>query len=114
MVEIDLVSHIKQNTPLVSGRVFPQLMPQNSETPSIVYSVTYDSDIETLGCAVGKNIRFQVDVYSYSYAEVKATKEQVKTALYSFKHKVMDLSTNDLYEDDTKLHRQRIDFKFKI
>lgn len=114
MIEGDLYTHLKANVPSVSGRLYPLLMPQDCTKPAMVYSVTYDGDIETLGCVVGQNIRFQIDIYGESYSSVKMIKEELKTALYSFAYKPINLSVTEDFEQDVKLHRQIFDFKFKI
>jgi hypothetical protein len=113
MIEQELVAHIKDNVPSLSGRFFAKMMPQNSLKPAVVYSVINDSDIETLGCVIGSDVRFQLDIYAESYAEVKLIKEEVKQALYSFKYKPFNLSSMDDYEDETKLYREMLDFKIK-
>jgi len=114
MIEQELYTHLKENVTSVNTRIYPQIMPEDCTKPAIVYSVSFDGDIQTLGCVVGKNIRFQIDLYSESYSEVKTIKEEIKSSLYSFKHKPLNLFVTDLYEADTKLYRQRLDFKFKI
>ena len=114
MIEIELYAHLRDNVALVDGRIFPKLMPQDCIKPSLVYGVVNDSDVETLGCVVGSSIRFQIDVYGFSYSEVKMIKQQVKAALYSFKYKPLNLSNTDDYEDETKLYREMLDFNFKI
>jgi hypothetical protein len=114
MIESELYTHLKDSVTSVSARIYPLLMPQNCVKPAIVYGVVYDGDIQTLGCTVGRNIRFQIDLYGESYQQVKTIKEEIKQALYSFRSKPLDLSTMDGYEEGTKLHRQRFDFKFKL
>lgn len=114
MIEEELYTHLKNNVALVNERIYPLVMPQKSVKPALVYSVISDSDIETLGCVVGNNIRFQIDIYGQSYSNVKMIKEELKTALYSFVYKPQNLSVTEGYEEDTKLHRQTFDFKFKI
>lgn len=114
MIETDLQTHIKANVPSINNRVYAQLMPQRCVKPAMVFNVVYDMDLETLGCVVGQNMRFQIDIYSKNYLEVKAIKEELKIALRSFKYKPLELSVKDDYEEETKLHRQIFDFKFTI
>lgn len=110
MIEAQLYTSLKDNVALVGGRVYPKLMPQDTQKPALVYGVINDRDIETLGCAVGSSVRFQIDIYAESYSEVKAIKEQVKSALYGFEHKPREMNTLDDYEHETQLYREMIDF----
>ncbi len=114
MIEEKLYTYIKDKIPILSGRIYPKLMPQDCKKPAVVYGVVNDSDVETLGCVVGNIIRFQIDIYSFSYSEVKMIKNEIKTALYNFEYKPHNLSSMDNYEEDTKLYRDMLDFKFKI
>lgn len=114
MIEQKLYAHISDNVPALGGRVYPKLMPEECQKPAVVYGVIHNADVETLGCVVGSDIRFQIDIYSLSYSEVKMIRNEVKTALYSFEYKPLHLSSMDDYEDETKLYREILDFKFKI
>ena len=114
MIENEIYNHLKDNVPSLNGRIYPKLMPQDCIKPVAVYGVVSDGDIETLGCVVGSSVRFQIDIYAQSYADVKAIKQEVKTALYSFAYKPQDMLSQDSYEYETKLHREMIDFKVKF
>ena len=114
MIEQKLYTHIKDNVASLGGRVYPKLMPEECQKPVVVYGVVNDADVATLGCVVGSSIRFQLDIYSFSYSEVKLIKDEVKTALYSFEYKPHNLSSRDYYEPDTQLYREMLDFTFKI
>ena len=114
MIEADLYQHLKNNTPSISGRIYPKYMPDDCEKPAVVYGVVSDGDIETLGCVVGSSVRFQLDIYAQRYADVKAIKQEIKTALYSFAYKPQDMFSQDSYEDETNLYREMIDFKINF
>ncbi|MBL4730280.1 MAG: DUF3168 domain-containing protein [Sulfurimonas sp.] len=90
-------------------------MPQNSIKPALVYSVVSENDKQSLNGSVayGTKHRFQIDIYSESYLEVKAIKQQVKEALYSFSHFPHNLNVSEGSEKDTRLFRQTLDFNFK-
>lgn len=114
MIEQDLFSHLSTEVTLVNERVYPLLMPQDCKKPALIYTMVSENDkqsINSLGAYDTKH-RFQIDMYSKSYAEVKAIKKQVKTALYSFISFPHNLSVLEGYERDTKLFRQTIDFNF--
>ena len=114
MIEQELFALINDNVTSVAGRVYPKMMPQDCIYPAVVYSVVNDSDVETIGCVVGSEVRFQIDIYGVSYSDVKTIKNEIKTALYGFTHKPYDLHSNDDYEPETKLYREMIDFKVKF
>jgi hypothetical protein len=84
MIEKYLYSHLSDNVLSVAGRIFPLVMPQDCIKPALVSTVVYDVEIETLGCSVGNNVRFQIDLYSESYSQAKRIKQEIKTALKSF------------------------------
>lgn len=113
MIESELYAHLRDNTPSLGGRIYPKMMPESCELPAAIYGVVSDGDIETLGCVIGSSTRFQVDIYSTSYTQSKALKDELKQALYSFNYKPQELYSNDSYEDDTKLYREMIDFKIQ-
>ncbi len=114
MIEEELFAHLKTNVTSVDERIYPLIMPQNCTKPALVYTVIFDGDEQTInGCVVCNNIRFQVDVYSESYAEAKTIKEEVKAALYTFDAYPIDLYTMDGFEEEEELFRQIIDFRLR-
>jgi len=116
-IESELYLHLKNDTDLntlVSGRVYPNQKPQNGQVPYLVYFIVNDKDDICMGgSAYQQDVRVQIDCYSKSYSNVKAIKDATKNALYSFKHALNNLSNRDLFEDETELYRQLIDFKIK-
>jgi len=114
MMEETLVTHLKANVSLVSDRVYPLIMPQDCIKPALVYTVVNDKDNQTMsGCVTSSDIRFQVDVYGASYAEMKSVLEEVKAALYSLDTYPMGLNSRDDFEEEYALHRQIIDFTLR-
>lgn len=115
MIESILYTHLKDEVTLVDGRVYPMKMAQDSLKPALVYTVIEDSDRQFMsGSFFNSDIRIQLDCYAESYLDVQALKAQVKEALYSFDYPPFELSSRDIYEDDTKLYRQLIDFNIKV
>ncbi len=113
-IEKKLFSHLSTTIELINERVFPQIMPLNSEVPCVVYTIVNDQDITSLNNGVyGFDVRIQIDCYAKSYAEVKQLKDEVKKALYSFKYFPKNLNSRDILESDSKLYRQLIDFNLK-
>ncbi len=73
-----------------------------------------DTDNQGLSGCVGSNTtRFQVDVYAESYESAKTVKNEVKAALYAFKHIPMELNSRDGFIEGSGLFRQIIDFKIR-
>lgn len=115
MVEADLFLHLKTTTAissLVGSRIYPLVAPENCATPFIVYSNISDVDQTSFqGANYQNKTRFQIDIYSKSYGEVKTLKGAVKVAMYDFKYFPHEFTSRDLYEADTKIQRQLIQFK---
>lgn len=113
MIESKLVTLINDSVPSLEDGISP-LIYTGEEKPYATYRVIYEKDITTLSGAVAKNARFQVDIYADSYSGVKSVKDEIKTALYSFKYFEHDLSITEGYEEETGLYRQILDFNLKI
>lgn len=115
MVEVELNEHllnIEEITSFVEDRIYPLTAPENSETPYITYQNISDNDLTDYeGVNYANKTRFQIDVFAETYAEAKQIKGAIKKAMYQFKYHMYDFSARDLYEHDTKLQRQLIDFK---
>ena len=112
---VDLIAHLTAEVTAVSGRVYPLLMPQDTLKPAIVVTVITDIDLQSLNNPLpyGSELRIQLDCYAESYKDVKALLGAVKTAMYSFTYYPHGFNSRDVYEKDTKLHRQLIEFYFK-
>ncbi|WP_419767243.1 DUF3168 domain-containing protein [Arcobacter sp.] len=115
----DLVTHLENDADisnLIGENIYPKVMPQGCSKPAIVYTIVNDEDIQSLQGEVSyEDVAIQLDCYSFKYGEAFELKVAVKKALYEFKHYPYDLVSRDMpYEDDTKLYRQMIEFKFNI
>lgn len=114
MIEEQLFSHLKANVASVGNRIYPLIMPQDCVKPALVYTVVHDSDIQSISnCAVSQDVRFQIDVYGNSYAEVKGILTEVKSALYTFEAHPIGLNSRDGFDSSEELFRQIIDFKIR-
>lgn len=108
MIEKKLFSHI---SPLIGGNIFPIIAPEKVQTPFAVYTIVNDKDLISLqGENYANKTRIQIDLYGKSYSEVKETLAVVKNSLYEFEYKVYGLNSRDLYEEQTGLFRQLIEF----
>ena len=108
MIEHELFDAILEITP----HVYVLMMPEEKQLPAIVYRVVHDSKKQaTNGNGIGRDARFQIDVYAHGYWEAKTLKDEVIAKVISLGGG--DISAQDLYEDETKLYRQLIDFTIK-
>lgn len=109
MIEKDLFITLKN----VCDRVYPIKMPEGVIYPAITYQVIYDGANQAFnsGNYMSRDVRFQVDVFSKSYSEAKSLKEQIVNEVIELN--AGSISSQDIYEDEIKLHRQLIDLKFK-
>ena len=116
MIEIDLYTYLKNDTAVklaVGTNIFPMVAKEGVTTPYIIYTNVSDVDQTSFqGDNYSKNSRFQLDIYSPSYGEVKEILGVVKDALYNFGFFPHNFVARDLYEKDTKLFRQLIEFNF--
>lgn len=112
---VDLISQLSVEVEGVSGRVYALVMPQDTQTPALVITVITDIDMQSINNPLpwSSELKLQVDCYADSYKEAKEILSAVKTALYDFEYYPYGLTARDIYEKDTQLHRQLIEFYFK-
>jgi len=111
MIEQALYEHLKANVPLVTGRVFANVMHQNTDKPAMVYTVVSERDITSLGGDCNDvNIEWQVHVYAEEYLENKLVKNEVKAALKTFEPWVRDIVVSDGFDEQSELYVQVITF----
>ena len=114
MIESDLYTHLSSDIDLkelVQDRIYPVKTPNDVLTPYITYSIVSNIDITSLqGDNYANKTRVQLDIFSKSYSEVKEILGAVKSSMYQYKTQVHNFSSRDLYESDTELHRQLIEF----
>jgi len=118
MIEAELLAHLKDNVSLVSSRVFPNQMEQNTVKPAMVYRVAFESDDVSLSGEAclesGSLMEWEVFIFSNEYLENKTVKNEVKQALYSFGHGIHDVvMVGDGYDEESELYVQELNFKTK-
>lgn len=113
MIEQDLYSHLANDVEvkaLVGNRIYPLLAPTGVQTPYITFQNISNVDLTSYqGENYASKVRFQIDIYSKKYAEVKAVLGAVKSSMYNFPTQVFDFTSRDLYESETGLYRQLIE-----
>lgn len=97
--------------PLVAGKSFPNLAAQDATPPYIVYqrvvSVTHNN---LLGPSDLQNTRVQIDVYAKTYGQAQAMAEDVRTAMQVAGFSNIQLSEQDFFEVEVRLHRVSLDY----
>lgn len=115
MIETDIYLHLTNDENIISlvgDRIFPMIAPTGTVTPYITYQMISDVDLTSVqGENYGNKTRFQIDIFGKKYLEVKAVKGAVKDAMYNFNLPIYDFISRDLFEGDTELKRQLIEFK---
>lgn len=96
---------------LVNGASYPNLAVQDAVAPYIVYqritSVTHNN---LLGPSDLQNTRVQIDVYDKTYVGVQQIAAAVRAAMQSAPFTNLQLSEQDFYEVDVRLHRVTLDY----
>ena len=96
---------------IVSTRVYPVITPKNPTPPYIVYREVSNVPQNVLAAedAPIDRSRIQIDCYARQFSEVQTMKAAVRAALVAY-GKV--LVGQDLFEEETRLHRSIIDFSW--
>ena len=99
---------------LVGTRVYPAQFRQQDTLPAIRYTRISSTNYHTMSVDTGvERFRYQIDMIDDTYAGVDALSDVVKTALRRWrKTGIQDtyiISESDIYDDELKLHRIRID-----
>jgi Protein of unknown function (DUF3168) len=107
---------------LVSARIYPNKLPQNTTMPSIAYQLISSIELSPIDAQAGYQImrsRVQVTALAKNYAEIKDILEQVRLAMNYARGTiagvqvisiVRDLVGPDQRDDDLALYLQSIDF----
>lgn len=95
-----------------SGRVYPLAAPSPVTLPYCVYQVISQVPSNVLTGTPGLyNTRIQVDVLARLYSECQTLKASLRSAMASgFGNNAKEILTQDLYEEDAKLHRVSMDW----
>ena len=96
---------------VADGRVFPNIAPNNAQTPYVVYARISSAPENTLanGAPID-NVRLQVDCFDTSYAAAVTLAVAVKTAMKSSAIAHLLLLEQDQFEPEALLHRVILDF----
>lgn len=96
----------------VQDRVYPITAPRDCNPPYVTYQVIREGMGQCMNAEIyDRRVLFQVDIWSKDYDKAKSIKDEVFAKIVALKG--ADLSARDLYEPETKLHRQLIEFNIK-
>ncbi len=98
---------------LAGTRIYAGVFKQQDILPAIRYSKIAAVNHSLMGVDAGVEIStYQIDVISATYAQMDALRDAVKTSLRRWrKAGIQDTyitSDSDMYDDETQLHRARI------
>ncbi|MBS1170025.1 MAG: hypothetical protein H6R01_943 [Burkholderiaceae bacterium] len=95
---------------LAAGGVWAGTAPTNPTRPYITFFRSSNMPDNTLAGASGAvRTRLQIDVWASSYDEAQTLAMAVKAALGAWSRKFIVEIEQDIFEDDTLLHRVLID-----
>ena len=97
--------------PLVAGKSFPNLAAQDTVPPYIVYQRVVSVPHNTLqGATDLQNTRVQIDAYAKTYGQAQALAENVRAAMQGAGFSNIQLSEQDFFEVEVRLHRVSLDY----
>lgn len=104
---------------LVGDRIYPYVMPDGCEKPSITYQRIGTEVVHTMQNDPGlTSPLFQINCWSEDFLDLLKVAKQVKLALQDFSGLMGDIAVQSVslederqeYESDTKLHSIQLDF----
>ena len=108
----------------VDTRIFPDVVPQGSEFPCLVYSKTSIEPNDTKsGASTNDRINIQIDTYGTSYQQTETISSRVRTALdrytgtlegFTFQQVVFIDDSNEGRDEDRGVFRIRQQYQIRI
>jgi len=93
--------------PLVAGAVHPVVIPQEATYPCIRYaSISAIPESSLCGSSGLVRTRLQLDLYAQQYAQIRALREQVISAMQAFPLENILSDEAEAFEADPKLFRR--------
>ena len=113
MIEQDLYAHLVAQVPTVEGRVFANIMAQDTPKPALVYTVLTETPARlSSACDDARNGReWMIHIYHTEYMANKTVKTEVTAALRSFATAVHGIVIEDGFDEESELFVQIIQFK---
>ncbi len=97
---------------VVGSGIYPVIIPQDAAFPAITYTrISGGQQNDLTGYEGTENPRMQIDVWGKTYAAVKDLAAKVRAAMNAaITFSAIQISDQDLYEDDMKIYRVSMDF----
>ena len=110
----ELHKALVDNIPEVGGRVYPIIMPQDTQHKCIVYRVIGNHDTTGITCTTPISTRYavQIDVFAKTYSESVDLMQQVADVLRA-NFLIFNLSSYEDFANITVKYRQIIDFQIE-
>ncbi len=110
VADADVIALVGNGDSPVTGRIYPQEAPEDITKPYVVYSVITSTNPQTFsGLSTLENARVQVDVYADTYGGSRVLMGHVKDAIDE-NMAVGEVFWNSVFEQNTDIHRQSMDF----
>ena len=111
MIQQEVMSALAVAAHVADGRVFPNIAPNNAQTPYVVYArISSAPETTRDNGAPIDNVRLQLDCFDTTYAGAVAVAEAVKAALAASAITHLLLLEQDQFEPEALLHRVILDF----
>lgn len=97
---------------LVSTRIYPQWLPQETTLPAVTFTQVSENPQNTIGGELAlRNHQYQFDIFATSYASAQSVVAALNTAVQSASaFQAYRLTQQELYEPQTEVHRVSVDF----
>jgi hypothetical protein len=97
--------------PLASGGSYPNIAEQGAVPPYLVYQrIISLTNNHLQGPSDLQNTRVQIDAYARSYAGAQQLAADVRAALQGAAFSNVQISEQDFFEMDVRLHRVSLDY----
>jgi hypothetical protein len=96
--------------PALPNKVFKALAPMGTHEPYVIYAMVTAVAQNTLcGYMQADDVHYRIDSYALTNAEAVAIMERIKRYLRAAADPPLVWSEQELYEQDTRIHRRSID-----
>jgi Protein of unknown function (DUF3168) len=96
--------------PALPNKVFKALAPMQTREPYVIYAMVTAVPQNTLcGYMQADEVHYRIDSYATTEAEAAAIMERIKRYLRAAADPPLVWSEQELYEQDTRIHRRSID-----
>lgn len=111
MIEETLFTALNTGFPELGGRIYPLVMPQDTQKNSLTYRILADSEETCMeGNVFNNKIHVQIDVWADTYLNSIALSKKLSTVLHA-SFNISGLFSTDIYEDYTLKYRRVNDFR---